>query len=122
MKTEVISKAQKIIERLTSKSESDDNVMKRMNEENESHKREINEKQKVVQMLNEQLGQVQAKQSHNQVVMQDTMAKELEDVRNAVREYQLELANEKSNYMAQIASLETQLNASQEEKTFFASE
>ena len=45
--------------------------------------------------------------------MQDTMAKELEDVRNAVREYQLELANEKSNYMAQIASLETQLNASQ---------
>ena len=73
-------------------------------------------------MLNEQLGQVQAKQSHNQVVMQDTMAKELEDVRNAVREYQLELANEKSNYMAQIASLETQLNASQEEKTFFASE
>lgn len=54
--------------------------------------------------------------------MQDTMAKELEDVRNAVREYQLELANEKSNYMAQIASLETQLNASQEEKTFFASE
>ena len=95
MKTEVISKAQKIIERLTSKSESDDNVMKRMNEENESHKREINEKQKVVQMLNEQLGQVQAKQSHNRVVMQDTMAKELEDVRNAVHEYQLELANEK---------------------------
>ena len=48
MKTEVISKAQKIIERLTSKSESDDNVMKRLNEDNESHKREINEKQKVV--------------------------------------------------------------------------
>ena len=48
MKTEVISKAQKIIERLTSKSESDDNVMKRLNEDNENHKREINEKQKVV--------------------------------------------------------------------------
>ena len=122
MKTEVISKAQKIIERLTSKSESDDNVMKRLNEENESHKREINEKQKVVQMLNEQLNQVQAKQSHNQVVMQDTMAKELEDVRNAVREYQLELANEKSNFMAQVATLETQLNASQEEKELFANE
>ena len=44
MKTEVISKAQKIIERLTSKSESDENVMKRLNEDNEGLKREMNEK------------------------------------------------------------------------------
>ena len=44
MKTEVISKAQKIIEKLTSKSESDENVLKRLNDENECHKREINEK------------------------------------------------------------------------------
>ena len=30
--------------------------------------------------------------------MQDTMQKELEEVRNAVREYQLELETEKANY------------------------
>lgn len=48
MKAEVIAKAQKIIERLTSKSESDENIMKRLNEESENHKREVNEKQKVV--------------------------------------------------------------------------
>ena len=53
MKAEVISKAQKIIERLTAKSESDENVLKRMSDENDSHKREVNEKQKVIQMLNE---------------------------------------------------------------------
>ena len=54
--------------------------------------------------------------------MQDTMQKELEDVRNAVREYQMELATEKSNFMAQVASLETQLNMTQEEKDNLANE
>lgn len=71
-------------------------------------------------MLNEQLGQVTAKQSHDQVKMQETMAKELEDVRNAMREYQEELLSEKQNYMAQVTSLETQLNATQEERELFA--
>ena len=50
------------------------------------------------------------------------MQKELEDVRNAVREYQMELATEKSNFMAQVASLETQLNMTQEEKDNLANE
>ena len=74
MKSEVISKAQKIIQRLTGKSESDENVLKRLNEENDQHKQELSEKQKVIQMLNEQLGQVSAKQSHDHVLMQETMA------------------------------------------------
>ena len=74
MKSEVISKAQKIIERLTGKSDSDENVMQRLNEENDCHKQEVGDKQKVIQMLNEQLGQVTAKQSHDHVVMQETMA------------------------------------------------
>ncbi len=44
MKGEVISKAQKIIQRLTGKSDSDENVLARMNEENENHKRDLAEK------------------------------------------------------------------------------
>ena len=44
MKGEVISKAQKIIERLTGKSDSDEKVLARLNEENESHKREVTER------------------------------------------------------------------------------
>jgi len=39
-------------------------------------------------------------------MMQNTMTKELEDVRNAVREYQYELGSEKSNYMANVAKIE----------------
>ena len=44
MKSEVITKAQKIIERLTVKSEADERVMKRLQEENDGHKREALEK------------------------------------------------------------------------------
>lgn len=100
MKAEVISKAQKIIERLTAKSESDENILRRLNEENDGHKRDLSEKQKYVKMLNEQLRQVTAKQNHDHVMMRETMTKELEDVRNAVREYQMELAGEKQGYIA----------------------
>ena len=73
MKTEVISKAQKIIERLSIKSESDEHVLKRMSDENDCHKKEANEKQKIIQMLNEQLSQMTARQSHDHAVMQETM-------------------------------------------------
>ncbi len=69
MKGEVISKAQKIIQRLTGKSDSDENVLARMNEENENHKRDLAEKQKVVTMLNEQLKEVSAKQTHDHTLM-----------------------------------------------------
>jgi len=48
MKSEVISKAQKIIEKLTSKSESDEKIMKRLNDEVEGLKREIFEKNKML--------------------------------------------------------------------------
>ena len=72
--------------------------------------------------MNEQLSQVSAKQSHDHVMMQETMAKELEDVRNAVREYQIELANEKSNYVTQITNLDSQLSATREEHALFANE
>jgi membrane-bound ClpP family serine protease len=61
MKGEVISKAQKIIERLTGKSDSDEKVLARLNEENESHKREGTEREKVVTLLNDQLKEVSAK-------------------------------------------------------------
>jgi len=53
MKGEVIAKAQKIIERLTAKSDSDERVLHRLNEESECYKRELGEKQKVVSMLND---------------------------------------------------------------------
>ena len=45
----------------------------------------------MIQLLNDQLGQVTAKQNHDHTQMQDIMQKELEEVRNAVREYQNEL-------------------------------
>ena len=48
MKSEVISKAQKIIEKLTYKSESDEKIMKRLNDEGEGLKREIFEKNKML--------------------------------------------------------------------------
>ena len=53
MKGDVIAKAQKIIERISGKSEQDENVLKRLNEENERHKKEISDKSKVISMLNE---------------------------------------------------------------------
>ena len=53
MKGEVIAKAQKIIERLTNKSDSDERVLHRLNEENEGFKRDLGERQKVVTMLND---------------------------------------------------------------------
>ena len=68
-------------------------------------------------MLNDQLSQANAKQNHDHAVMQETMTQELEEVRHAVREYQLELTTEKSNFMSQIANLEAQLNATYVENT-----
>ena len=53
MKGDVIAKAQKIIERLTSKSDSDESVLKRMNDDNERAKREGVEAQRVIQLLND---------------------------------------------------------------------
>ena len=53
MKGDVIAKAQKIIERLTSKSDSDESVLKRMNDDNERAKREGVEAQRVIHLLNE---------------------------------------------------------------------
>ena len=53
MKGDVIAKAQKIIERLTSKSDSDESVLKRMNDDNERAKREGIEAQRVINLLNE---------------------------------------------------------------------
>lgn len=44
MKAEVIAKAQKIIERMTCKSQSDENVLQRLSDENDGYKREIGEK------------------------------------------------------------------------------
>ena len=69
MKGDVIAKAQKIIERISGKSESDENVLKRLNEENDRRKKEVGDKQKVISMLNDQLSQVSAKQNHDHTQM-----------------------------------------------------
>jgi len=45
------------------------------------------QRQKTIQLLNEQLNEVRVRQSHDQTLMQETMSRELEEVRNAVREY-----------------------------------
>ena len=44
MKGDVIAKAQKIIERISAKSETDELTLKKLNEEKASHKREVGEK------------------------------------------------------------------------------
>ena len=102
----MIAKAQKIIEKLTVKSDSDERVMKRLSDECDGYKREIGEKQRAIKDLSEQLKEVSAKNSHDHTLMQQTMSKELEEVRNAVQEYQTELGTEKSNYMQNVANLE----------------
>ena len=48
MKGDVISKAQKIIERLTNKSDGDEKILKRINDEKEDQKRELSEKAKLI--------------------------------------------------------------------------
>lgn len=48
MKGDVISKAQKIIERLTNKSDGDEKILKRINEEKEDQKRDLSEKAKLI--------------------------------------------------------------------------
>jgi len=48
------------------------------------------------------------------------MQKELEEVRNAVREYQLELTSDRHNYMTQVANLEAQLSSARAEKDALA--
>ena len=48
--------------------------------------------------------------------MQDIMQKELEEVRNAVREYQNELQSERHTYMTQVTNLEAQLSSAKAEK------
>ena len=116
MKSEVINKAQKIIERLTIKSNADERVLKRLQEENDGHKREANEKQRAIQTMNDQLKEVSAKQTHDHTMMHQTMTKELEEVRHAVREYQLELGTEKSNYLSHVTDLERQLAMLTKEK------
>ena len=116
MKSEVITKAQKIIERLTVKSEADERVMKRLQEENDGHKREALEKQRAIQTMNDQLKEVSAKQTHDHTMMHQTMTKELEEVRHAVREYQVELDTEKSNYLSHVTDLERQLSVLTKEK------
>mmetsp|Transcript_46029 Transcript_46029/g.60980 ORF Transcript_46029/g.60980 Transcript_46029/m.60980 type:complete len:119 (+) Transcript_46029:329-685(+) len=103
MKGEVISKAQKIIERLTQKSESDDKVLKRINDEKEDQKRDLLEKNKSISQLTEQLNEVKNRQSHDKNRMEETMSRELEEVRNAVREYQIELGTEKQNYAQRLS-------------------
>ena len=52
--------------------------------------------------------------------MQDTMSRELEEVRHAVQEYQIELQNEKSNYFTKVANLEAQLSSANAEKDALA--
>ena len=42
------------------------------------------------------------------------MARELETVRNAVREYQLELENEKQTYSTKLSYIQGELNAAME--------
>ena len=61
MKGDVISKAQKIIERLTTKSDGDEKVLKRINDEKEDQKRELSEKTKAIQQLSDQLNEVKNK-------------------------------------------------------------
>ena len=87
MKSDVITKAQKIIERMTQKSESDEKILKRLNEEKEDCKREIGEKTKSIQQLSDQLNEARTKQSHEKSMMRETMTRELEEVRSAVRDY-----------------------------------
>ena len=43
-------------------------------------------------------------------MMHETMSRELEEVRNAVREYQLELGSEKQNYHQRLTSLQEELH------------
>ena len=91
-------------------------IMKRLNDEGEGLKREIFEKNKMLSQVNDQLKEVQAKNNHDHTLMQHTMTQELEEVRSAVREYQLELGSEKSKFMAEVASLELQLSQKESEK------
>lgn len=109
MKTDVISKAQKIIERLTHKSADDENVLKRINDEKEDHKRELGEKAKSIQLMSDQLAEAKNKQTHDRTLMQETMTRELEEVRSAVRDYQIELDTEKQNYAVRLAGLQDEL-------------
>ena len=45
--------------------------------------------------------------------MQETMTRELEEVRNAVKDYQIELGTEKQNYAVRLAALQDELSHSQ---------
>ena len=59
--------------------------------------------------MSEQLEEVQNKQNHDSTIMKETMTRELEEVRNAVRDYQFELGSEKQNYAVRLAALQDEL-------------
>lgn len=70
MKNDVISKAKKIIQRMSVKSDGDEKVLKRISEDKEDLKIEIMEKTKSIQLLSEQLTVASKKQSHDRSLLE----------------------------------------------------
>ena len=113
LKGDVISKAQVIIQKLTSKSEQDDTIMSKLNDENNNLKADSSQKQKTINDLHNQLDEIRNKQSVAATQMNDYMGKELDEMRQSLREYQHELNSEKSKYHDQINGLHEQLGQKQ---------
>lgn len=109
LKGDVITKAQKIIERLSQKSDQDEMLMRTLNEEKESLRKSHNEVERQCKGLRLQLTEVQNTQVTQSRKMGEAMGKELNEVREALREYQVELETEKSNFSQQVHSLHGQL-------------
>ena len=116
IKAEAISKAQKIIERLNHKSGSDDGVVKQAYEQSEQLKKEVSEKQKVIQGLHQQLEEAKQKTLFNQTQIGESMNQELSELRKTFKEYQLDMENEKIRFSHEINNMQDLLRDTEQER------
>ena len=113
IKGDVITKAQAIIQKLTTKSEQDESIMEKLSGEVGDLRQEVSSKQRAISDLHSQLEEIRNKQSVAATQMNDYMGKELDEMRQSLREYQLELNSEKKKYHDQINGLHEQLGQKQ---------
>lgn len=87
MKTDAISKAQKIIEKLSQKSEMDESQIGKNQEELDKLKKELSFKQQRIKDMSIQLDEVHRKQQQNVFQMNDTLNRELQELKGAIKDY-----------------------------------
>ena len=109
VKTDAISKAQQIIQKFSEKSDQDDNAINALGQDKTRLKNEINLHKKSIAELQQQLKDVGEKVQDDQAQLNEHLQKELTELREALRSYQLEYEAEKRIFHGKVGELTQEL-------------